>query len=392
MKGFFSASTVHKEKPAGLIPRCGQCGLYKTCRSPKMAPYGHGERDVLIVGEAPGQTEDEQGRPFIGKAGRYLRGMLDELDVDLDADAWTTNALICRPPKNATPDAKQISYCRPNLLNSIRKYEPQVVITLGKAALASVLAQYWKDDVGSMEKWAGWQIPIPDHWICPTFHPSYLLRINNPLMDKLFAQHLEKAFALTEPSPPAQDFESQIELLYDDQEIYESIRDFDQQGGYCSVDYETNCIKPEWPKAKIFSCAISNGKRTISFPWVGKAITATSKFLQSSRTRKIASNLKMEERWTRKVLGHGVTNWGWDTMLASHCLDNREGICSLKFQSFVKLGVCSYNKRVDPYLESRHGPYNRIHEIETGDLLFYNAQDALLTRQLANIQRKEMGL
>lgn len=391
MKGFFSSSTVQRERPAGLIPRCGECGLYKTCQSPKMPVWGMGSKDVLVVGEAPGATEDEENRPFVGKAGQFLRDVLDQIDIDLDEDAWVTNALICRPPKNATPDNKQISHCRPNVLNAIRKYQPNVIITLGRSALVSILEPHWKLDVGPLEKWTGWTIPLPEYWICPTFHPSYLMRMKNSLMDRLFMKDLERAFGIKETPPPAMEFEKEIEILYDEKEIYESIRDIDGQGGWVSVDFETNCIKPEWPKGRILSCAISNGKRTISFPWIGKAVVATGIFLKSARTKKISSNLKMEERWTLKTFGYPVSNWGWDTMLASHCLDNRTGICSLKFQAFVKLGVASYNERVEPYLNSFNGPYNRIEEIEMADLLFYCGQDALLEHRLAMVQQREMG-
>jgi len=354
-----------------------------------MPVHGNGKLKVMVVGEAPGETEDEANRPFIGNAGVFLRETLEEFDIDLDRDAWTTNALICRPPNNATPDAKQISYCRPNLLNAIQLYEPRVIVTLGRVALSSVLADSW-DDVGQMQRWTGWRIPLPKHWVCPTYHPSFLLRMKNGLMDRLFAQDLKRAFRIDRDPPPARDFASKIEVLYDDDEIYEAIRDIDRCGGWAAIDYEGNCLKPEYPKALIRSCAISNGERTISYPWIGRAIEATGKFLRSQRTRKIASNLKFEERWTRKFFGHGVTNWGWDTMLAAHCLDNREGITSLKFQALVKLGVASYNDNIEPYLVSKDLHYNRIEEIEVGTLLFYGGMDAFLEHRLAMRQRKEM--
>lgn len=356
-----------------------------------MPVYGQGRKGVLVVGEAPGQNEDEQGRPFVGKAGQFLRQALGEIGISLDRDAWTTNALICRPPKNKTPDPKQISYCRPNLLNAIRTYEPRVIVTLGKCALVSVLEGYWKGDVGSMEKWVGWRIPLERHWICPTFHPAYLLRMKNVLMDRLFLKDLTMAFELRADPPKREDFSKRIEILYDEREICREIQGAIDIGGWCAVDYETNCIKPDWPQARIFSCALSNGNRTISFPWIGKAVEAMGAFLRSEKSKKIASNLKMEERWTLQKFGHGVRNWGWDTMLASHCLDNRTGICSLKFQSFVRMGVPSYNESIQPYLVSQQGPYNRIHEVDIKNLLLYGGMDAILEYRLAMLQRRDMG-
>lgn len=355
-----------------------------------MPVYGDGRKQVLVVGEAPGEKEDEENRPFIGKSGQFLRDTLEEFGIDLDKDAWTTNSLVCHPPRNATPDAKQISYCRPNLLNAIAKYKPRTIITLGRSALVSVMASYW-DDVKALEAWIGWRIPIEKHWICPTYHPSYLLRMKNPLMDRLFANHLCMAFEIRSDSPKQQDFRSAIEIIYDEDGVVASLAEMDQEDSWVAVDYEGNCLKPEYPRGRIVSCAISNGIKTISYPWRGKTVSATGEFLKSKRTRKIASNMKHEERWTRKAFGHGVRNWGWDTMLAAHCLDNREGITSLKFQSLVKLGVPVYNSHIAPHLNSGGGFYNRIAQIAWKDLLFYGGMDALLEHRLAMIQRKEMG-
>jgi DNA polymerase len=388
--GFFQSSVVQRAAPPSLIPRCGQCGLYKTCHSPKIKPYGKGAQRVLVVGEAPGKVEDEQGRPFVGPAGQYLRKALYRFGADLDEDAWTTNALICRPPDNATPDVKQISYCRPNVLAAIRKYEPNVIVTLGKSALVSVLEGYWRN-VEALERWIGWQIPLERHWICPTYHPAYLLRVKSGQLDRLFSGHLQAAFELLEPPPKQPNWEQQVEVLLDDQAACDAILSLEAEGGWVAVDYETNCIKPEWPEGRIISCALANARRTISYLWTPAVWKATEHLLRSERVQKIAANLKMEERWTRHVFGRGVTNWGWDTMLASHCLDNRPGICSLKFQALVKLGVPSYNETIEPYLASHKGPYNRQEEIYPPALLTYGGVDARLEYELAMIQRKEMG-
>lgn len=391
MAGFFTLSEVQREKPQGLIAKCGSCGLYKSCKSPKMKPSGKGFERVLIVGEAPGQTEDERGKPFVGKSGVLLRDSLAQLGYDLDRDALTTNALICRPPNNATPENKQIGFCRPNLIKTIGEFKPRVVITLGKAALTSVLKDYWSGDFLALDRWIGWKIPIEKHWICPTFHPSYLLRKKSDILNRMFMEHLEAAFELNNEPPKQEDWKSQIEILYDVGKIWHALKEIDEEGGWVAVDYETNCLKPEYPESKAISFSVSNGKRTISYPWFGKTIKATSIFLKSPRTRKIASNLKMEERWTINKLGHPVKNWGWDTVIAAHCLDNRQNICSLKFQSLVKMGVPSYNTAIEPYLESHKGHYNRIHEIELGKLLLYGGMDSLMEHRLAMIQMEELG-
>ena len=355
-----------------------------------MPVYGEGRKGVLVVGEAPGEKEDLKNRPFIGKAGRLLRDSLDEIGVDLDRDAWTTNSLICRPPKNATPDSNQISYCRPNLLNAIRLHRPRVVLTLGRSALVSVLADYWKD-VEGLDRWTGWKMPLPEFWLCPTYHPSYLLRMKNSLMDRLFVDHLEQAFSIKKETWRSEDLRSKVNLLYEEADVIDGLREIDSMGGWMAFDYETNCLKPEWPDSKIYSFAASNGSLTIAFLWRPGLEPYVSKFLLSKKTRKIASNLKFEERWSLKHLGHGVVNWGWDTMLASHCLDNRPGITSLKFQALVRMGWPVYNEHVEGYLAASRGPFNRIHHIPREELLIYNGIDAFGEHRLARIQRRDFG-
>lgn len=391
MEGFFPKSEVQRERPAGLIPKCGACGLLKLCNTPKIPPYGKGRRNVLIVGESPGEREDELGRPFVGKAGRFLREQLEEIDIDLDRDAVITNAVICRPPGNKMPKkGREVGFCRPNLIDTIQKVKPAVVITLGKWALVSVIQDFWKGDPRNLERWVGWKIPMPSYWICPTWHPSYLLRMKNGLLDRMFQQHLRNAFALDDEERP-RFRDNKVEILYDEDEISATIRDIDHAGGRAAFDYETNCLKPEYELARIHSAAIANRDRTISYPWHGRAIDATSRFLRSRRTKKIASNLKFEERWTLNKLGHPVRNWDFDTMLGAHALDNREGITSLKFQSLVRMGIMSYNVNVEPYLQSE-GRYNRIHEIALDTLLLYGGHDVAYELNLAELQMKDLGL
>jgi len=387
--GFFPSSTLHKQRPVGLIPKCGQCGLFKSCQSPKMKRHGEGGRRILFVGEAPGEKEDERGRPFVGKAGQFLRGNLRDLGFDLDNDGWVTNACICRPPGNKMPEPKQVSACFPNLRRTLLETGPLVVVTLGRTALSSILTGIW-DDIRDMGRWVGWQIPVGPYWICPTYHPSYLLRSHSPTLDQLFRGHLEAALDIDRAPEPLEIQSSTVECLIDDEEACEAIREIKRTSGWVAVDYETNCIKPEWPKGRIYSCALSNGKRTISYPWTTYTSEATGQLLRDD-CYKIASNLKMEERWTLRTFGHGVHNWGWDVMLAAHCLDNRPGICSLKFQSLVRLGIKKYNAHIEACFESRNGPYNRIHDVKLHDLLHYGGLDAYYEHVLAMLQQKDLG-
>jgi len=142
-KGFFSAAPITKPRTRSLVPACGACGLCSGCESPKMSITGDGDRRVLIIAEAPGKQEDAEGTQLVGTVGRYLRGVLDSLDVDLDIDCWKTNAICCRPSRNRKPTKAEIEYCRPNILAAIRELKPEVIILLGGSAVSSVVGHFW---------------------------------------------------------------------------------------------------------------------------------------------------------------------------------------------------------------------------------------------------------
>lgn len=402
-KGFFSASALAQSAPPPLLaPRCGQCGLMRTCQSPKMPVAGRGLREILIVGESPGAQEDEDNLPFQGRAGQRLQETCRRLGVDLFRDCWVTNAIICRPP-NRTPTAPEVDHCRPNVLRAIRELQPRVIVPLGAVAVRSVIGHYWREDPGPMTRWAGWRVPLhhPDCWLCPTYHPSFVLRKEsekgeNPLPQLFFERHLREAFAREgRPWGPAgpPDYQSQVEAIWEPARAAAILRRMMERGGPVALDLETTTLKPDGPHSRIVCCAVCwRGRKTIAYPWLGEAAEATRELLVSAQP-KVAANLKFEQRWTMRHLGVRVRRWVWDTMIAAHHQDNREGVTGLKFQAFVQLGVAPYDDHIKQFLA---GPApnlpNRIREIDLGHLLTYNALDALLEYKLAEIQTARLGL
>lgn len=396
-RGFFAASTLKVARPTvGLAPKCGACGLYKTCQSPKMPWRGQGRRGVLIVGEAPGQQEDLENTQFVGKPGQVLRDNLLAIGVDLDRDCWTTNAIICRPPNNAIPDDRKIAYCRPNLLQTIQELQPSVIIPLGSAAVKSLIGAVWKAKIGPITKWVGWRIPCqkPNVWICPSYHPSYLLREHEPMLDRYFRMHLKAAFQLKgKPWDVVPDWEKDIEVILNPTEAAAILRQMKERGGAIAYDQENTCLKPEYEGAEIVCASMCwRGKKTIAYPWHGEAITATLELTDSPNCWFIASNQKHENRWTNKAGGR-VRNWLWDTMLAAHVLDSREGITGLKFQSFVNLGIEAYDEHIHEFLKAKKDSLtNRIKdEVDLRQLLVYCGFDTLLEYKLADVQMPQMG-
>lgn len=397
---FPESKSQAQQTPTPLLPQCGACGLYKKCKSPKMGVNGEGRRKILIVGEAPGANEDDQGVPFIGRAGKYLSEKLRKFDCDLRQDCWITNALICRPPDNKIDDPRAVEYCRPNLLRTLRELQPEVIFLLGSTAMESLLGHLWKEDFKPEFRWRGQRIPNQrlNAWICPTWHPSYLLRsqvgTDNEVVELLFEKHIRQGLELEgRPFDTVPDYRSQVEVILDGEQAVQRIQRFQQSKRPVAVDYETNMLKPDGAKARIVTCALSNGKDTISYPWHGKAKQATIDFLRSP-VPKVAANAKFELRWTRAILKTRIRNIVWDTMLAAHVLDNRAEVSGLKFQAFAHLGQESYDEHIKPYLKGKEGGNspNRIRDIPLHDLLLYGGLDALLEWHLAQKQSRQLGV
>jgi uracil-DNA glycosylase family 4 len=395
--GFFEATqTVSKGSPVSMIPKCGACGFYNRCESPKIPILGEGRRGVLIIGDEISDEDDAAGKHLSGEAGRVLSRSLALLGVSLERDCWRTSALICNASEPIK--TKHVDYCRPNLMKAIQELEPRLIIPLGSLAVLSLLAPLWKGDTGLIDQWAGWKIPLQkwNAWVCPTYHPAFVLNMKDdregPVARLWFDRHLEAAFNLVgRPWEEVPDYRKQIRVILDPREAAAQIREWVDDGGAMAFDYETNRLRPDDADAEIVCASVCwRGRDTIAFPWAGEAVTAMSEFLRSS-VPKVGANNKFEERWTRRILGHGVRNWAWDTMISAHHLDCRNGITSVKFQAFVRLGLEEWSWSVAPFLKATDDKgVNKIHEIDMRTLLVYCGIDSLVEYLIAGQQKKEM--
>lgn len=402
MQGFFPATTYTK-RPLPLIAKCGQCQLHLSCDNPKMPVSGKGRKGILILGESPGWNEMIQGKPFVGRAGEELESSLSRVGVDMWRDCWITNAVICRVAgrhkKNQTPTSKHVEYCRPNLTNTLQQLKPNVVIVLGAVALESILMGIWTDPIGPIGRWIGWQIPCQalNTWLCPTWHPSYALRTenvkNHAVVKRFWEEHLTAACEHTrKPWKTVPDWESTVEVVTDVNRISKILSQMMEDDPIIAIDIECDRLKPDSKDAMIVSCSVSNGKRTISYPWMGKAIQATIDMLRSP-VRKVLANEKYERRWMLAKHGIAIRNVVWDTMLAAHWIDNRPDISSLSFQSMVYLGIPKHNEHIEPYFKGHGGNgRNRIKELDRMTLLRYGGGDAILEWKLAMKQSRLMGV
>ena len=117
--------------------------------------------------------------------------------------------------------------------------------------------------------------------------------------------------------------------------------------------------------------------------------------LQNENIKKIAANAKYENDWSNVKLNSPINGLLFDPMLAQHCVDNRQRICSLEFQSYVYFGIQPYDAHIKQFLKTepvRGNAINRVFEADLKDLMLYNALDSLITFRLAIVQMELLGI
>ena len=155
---------------AARVQACTKCSELAQCRKNVVFGVGNEHAELMFVGEAPGADEDEQGEPFVGRAGQLLTKIIEAMGYRR-ADVYIANVLKCRPPQNRTPLPDEMNNCRPYLLEQIDAIKPKVIVALGATAVRALL-----DVQLGITKMRGNWYTFHNTPIMPTFHPAYLLR------------------------------------------------------------------------------------------------------------------------------------------------------------------------------------------------------------------------
>ena len=156
-----------------LAQHCSNCHRCKLGDTRQNVVVGRGnlQASIMIIGEAPGQNEDETGLPFVGRAGQLLEKILASVKLDSKKDVYIANINKCRPPDNRNPTTEEIKACKPYLLEQIRLVDPKIILLTGATALKGLLAE--KRGITKIRgQWIEWEGRL----CMPIFHPSYLLR------------------------------------------------------------------------------------------------------------------------------------------------------------------------------------------------------------------------
>jgi uracil-DNA glycosylase family 4 len=369
-----------------------------------MSPYGDFKKRILVIGEAPGRVEDRNGLPWQGQTGRLLQQTMHKLGIDLFKDCLSINSVNCRPPNNRTPSPFEIDCCRNVIVEkTISKYKPKIIILLGASAIQSFLKPRWPVNLGGILKWRGFRIPDQDYkcWVLPTFHPSYVYRIDSREANTIWEQDLSLAIdalnmKLPETREPKIHYIDDLKVLY---EIKNKDEVFSGPVENLAIDYETTGLKSQMKGQRIVCVGITAGTNEVyafMMPKTKYELKPLFDLLSDARIGKMAHNIKFEHNWTLNRYGVEIQNWMWDSMLAAHQIDNRSGITSLKFQTYVNFGVIIKEEYVAKYIYNSKNGFNQIYELlgelnGKEQLLRHVALDSYYEFLLAKKQMQELN-
>lgn len=408
--GFFHNGTRSQVKKAPSESRripintmqrmgCAACPLDKAkLHSPKMKPVGASSPLIYILGEAPGENEDLEGEPFVGKSGKLLKSQFPE--SWLRRDIRISNTIRCRPPENRNPDMAEVECCRLQVQQDIQQTAPKIIVGTGNVPLN------WATGLSSVTAWRGRLIATRvgnhDCWYYPILHPSFVLRKQSKYrkteFDLCFEHDIQWILDQAESLPPAKvygsPYDNGVEMIEG-----QSISDFNRledilnelaEEPSVAIDLETSGLRPYVDDPKIYLCAIGTFSRTVAFPmdhpegWNAnlrrRVWSLLAEFLLSSR-KKIAHHLGFELEWLTHFYGRelaNLTEWE-DTMAQAHTLDERIGTLGLNDLTRQHFGFfLKQQSKVDP---------KRLLEFPMKDAMRYNGMDTKWTHLLYDTQR-----
>jgi len=381
-----------------LVRSCSVCELSKGVITPKMKPFGKGRKNGMLIGEAPGRIEDEKGKPWRGKSGAKIKGIMKKLDFNLDIDFFLSNVVQCRPPQNKFPkDEIAYSCFKRRLEKQILEFKPTLIIAAGfnpsrflldLPVLKSASGKTYKWDIGKLRGRL-----IPSHryncWIAPIWHPSYILR--NPDYENIYVKDFEY---ILKHGFDKEELKKRLNFANEENEGNILLTKFSeaktfleeliktQRSPVMYIDYETTGIDPFDDDTELLTIAFADRWEKgycipLDFPpdiesnWGGwtkdekEEIFDLLRIYMLSKKVKGAQNKKFENMMTQSKLGVRPVNLMVDTMHTSHVIDARKGTAKLDIQEFFHTGKI-YSDMVD---------HARLKEMPLKTVAKYNTLD-----------------
>lgn len=375
------------------MPTYGKCAECSLPREKLVPGYGcRDEPDIMIVGEAPGAEEVEQGRPFVGRAGRLLREILTALHVDTSR-VYYTNACCCRPPMNRTPKASDVMACKLRLVSEIDEIRPKIIVALGNTALSALLG----GGTGITKRRGMYEaVETPRGTVVgviPALHPAGILRMPDGFRD--LVDDLSYAFLVARGEidpvvqPPYEEF-----IMVDSPQRLKALIARLGKGDDVAIDLETTGLDPR--AGEILSCSFTWDDCTMVVDWHGLRLSESSALaLAMKGCRGIYHNGQFDVQWLwENGVEVGIVA---DTMLAHYCLDERKGGHGLKRLATSYFRAPEYDASVRATTEDgRKAPLALDAEEWASDpdlrqrVMLYNGADSYYTFALWRVLRAEM--
>lgn len=416
--GFFhpdSSRPTKKRKPGMPTELMHELGC-KACprnkdtslESPKMKPSGAKGKacEVYFLGEAPDRFDDADGDHFCSAAGDLIHSNVPK---KFKRKVRFNNSVRCKLPKNRNPLPNEIECCRGLQEADIAEHKPDLILLVGIIAVNWMFPGSGK----GISAWRGRLVPVNVRghlcWAMPILDPADAMPKESQKFKseyaKVFVRDLKKAFKLVRLGIPestyvGNDYSAGISWIdtgnTSDIIIVEKMLNKMAKAAICSVDIETQNLKPYHNDSRILTCSITTKKHgTFVFPvawpkfWKTKALEKQAsallkKFIITSG-KKICHNTTFEQEWFAFTYGKECildTKWG-DTMAMGYVKDSRKGMLSLDM--LIKLAFGFDFKALSPNINVK-----RIWEDDLFDVLPYNGLDTKWTLELYYLLRKEL--
>lgn len=363
------------------LAHCEQCPL-----APEPAVYGTGpqEAEYVVVGEAPGKDETRSGIPFVGKAGRLLDKVLAHHDIQRDS-VYLTNAVLCRPPENRTPTAKEAKCCRDRLVAEVKERKPKAVLALGASAAKSLLGS--NEGITKLRLGGSRYSEELETDVVPTFHTAAALRDPGkfPTIISDVRKLKERIGTGWEPTDyiVADKYNAPQILANQLQTADDNLLSLDIE-----VDKRSTRHAPEW-----LCIGISHApKKAVVYPreTISRIAPVLEQGFQDKRLRWVMQNGKFDTQylWSIAPSAHHTG----DTMLAHYATDERIGTHKLETLATEILGAPFYKTEFrDAAAEEDDSIFAvEVYEQNRDITHRYNATDADVTRRLYYVLEEEM--
>jgi len=300
---------------------CEECPLGDGSRRvPGEGPAGAG---IAFIGEAPGEEEERERRPFVGRSGRLLTALVDETLHLKRGQVYITNVVQCRPPANRKPTAKEIKACRANWEAEITAVNPGLVVACGATALGVVEGS--NKAVGGILARRGVPFYVAGRRVLPVLHPAAALR--NPAWVRLIAEDLGRIPGILGSEAvklPA------VRVLTDPGEIARVCKEM-RRAPALAFDVEAEGLVP-LPGRKIWAIGLSiDPTWGVSVPWDHPdapaglyARLAVRQLLEDPKVKKVGHNLPFDVAWLTTNAGIRPKNLAFDTLMAAQRLDDTQ--------------------------------------------------------------------